>query len=166
MMSILRLHGTHKQLLWTKCQVFSVKPGGKDSFHSRWKGWKHFRKWNLRFPKEINMWKTWVALKWVGWGKEHEDLCCSGVELLGPFTNMWISYSIVIYLKNAHIARETQAAFFLSSMIRATPRPTTAMARSALWAVSTRALALPEGTQRPQCFLYLLVLYLQSYYRL
>ena len=34
-MSILRLRGTHKQLLWTKCQVFGVKPGSKDSFHSR-----------------------------------------------------------------------------------------------------------------------------------
>jgi hypothetical protein len=35
-------------------------------------------------------------------------------------------------------------------MIRATPVPTTAMARAALWAVSIRAMALPEGTQRPE----------------
>ena len=33
-------------------------------------------------------------------------------------------------------------------MICATPVPTTALARAALWAVSTRAMALPEGTQR------------------
>ena len=32
MMSILRLHGTHKQLLWTKCQVFALKLAVKTAF--------------------------------------------------------------------------------------------------------------------------------------
>jgi hypothetical protein len=32
MMSILRLHGTHKQLLWTKCQVFALNLAVKTAF--------------------------------------------------------------------------------------------------------------------------------------
>jgi hypothetical protein len=32
MMSILRLHGTHKQHLWTKCQAFVLNLAAKTAF--------------------------------------------------------------------------------------------------------------------------------------